>query len=139
MPSEQKTRLLPTAAQDQEDGDSEAEPGKEPIQYEQAIEEFDGDKDLLDHLIAGFLENLRKQIPALSRALKKGDAREMLFIAHRIKGGAANLTAYPLSAAAAKLEALSESGKLEGAAPLIKNIKKEIKRLRDFLTKYIQL
>ncbi|MCK5056828.1 MAG: response regulator [Candidatus Aminicenantes bacterium] len=126
-----------TGSRRQETGDSTAEPENEPLRYEQAIAEFDGDKELLDHLIAGFLENLRKQIPSLSDALKKGDAQKMLFIAHRIKGGAANLTALPLSSAATQLEALTESGHLEGADSLIKNIKKEFNRLKDFLAKNI--
>jgi PAS domain S-box-containing protein len=104
------------------------------ILYDQALAEFDGDRELLNSLIDSFMENLEKQLPALRNSLKKGDAEALLFEAHRIKGGAGNLTAFPLSSAAGKLEAAAEAGDLKNAGDLLAELKREFKKLKKSLT-----
>lgn len=108
---------------------------QEVIHYRQALEEFDGDRELLDRLLDRFMENLEKQIPSLFDSLDKGDAKTLLFEAHRIKGGAGNLTAFHLAAAAAKLEAAAEKNDLKNAGRFLVDLKNEFEKLKESLTK----
>ena len=81
------------------------------------------------------MKNLEKQIPSLLTSLNEGDAEALLFEAHRIKGGAANLTAFPLSSAAGKLEAAAEKADLKNADQLLIKLENEFEKLKESLTK----
>ncbi|MCI0470542.1 MAG: ATP-binding protein, partial [Candidatus Aminicenantes bacterium] len=127
-------------AKDREDRD---QPGKPPgendkseiIDYERALEEFDGDKELLDNLIDRFMGNIEKQLPELADMLENNAPEKIRFEAHKIKGGAANLAAVPLSAAARRLEAIAETGDLTAAREALAALKNEFEKLQAWLTK----
>lgn len=75
------------------------------INYEKALSEFDGDRELLDSLIVQFCNIVSVQVNAMEYALEKKDYSYIQNEAHGIKGGAANLCAVPLADAAKSLEA----------------------------------
>lgn len=75
-----------------------------PIDMKQAVEEFDGDYEFLEKILNTFLENVQQQIPAIKEAIADGIFDIVSKEAHSVKGGAANLTAMPLSKAAFALE-----------------------------------
>ena len=52
--------------------------------------------------------------------------------AHAIKGGAANLTAYPLAKSAFNLEENADSAVLEGKDQMIEELDREFQRLRAY-------
>ena len=101
-----------------------------PIDYQRAIEEFGDDKKLLDGLLAGFLGTLEKQIPLMEKSAAKGDAEGLRREAHRIKGGAGNLTAMPLAAVARQLEAIAKAGELDKAGAALEELDRQFRRLR---------
>ncbi|MBC8412443.1 cache domain-containing protein [bacterium] len=89
-----------------------ANPGKVssiPINYELALEEFEGEKEVLDEVLKDFLSAVKQQLPILKLALEQNNRDIAKREAHKIKGGAANLVAIPLSKAAATLEKAANS------------------------------
>jgi HPt (histidine-containing phosphotransfer) domain-containing protein len=103
-----------------------------PINYDKALEEFEGDKEFLVKVLNGFLENVSAQTGTIRRAISDGDAEVVRREAHSIKGGSAILTADTLSAIAFKLERTGLSGDLEGSLETLELLEKEFKRLEEF-------
>ena len=106
--------------------------GAAPMNFELAIEEFEGDKELLMEVLEGFLENVRNQIVTIKQALSNGDTEVVSKEAHSIKGGAANLTADELSRIAFELEDIGKSGVLEGGIEVLERFEKEFCRLETY-------
>lgn len=97
-----------------------------PIDFEKALNEFEGDEALLMEVLKGFMENVRGQIGVIQQALMGQDADRVRREAHSIKGGAANLRADELSRIAFELENIGKSGKLEGGIEALKRLEKEL-------------
>jgi len=108
------------------------ENGRAPMDFEVALDEFAGDKDFLMEVLEGFLGSVRTQAETLRQALEDGDADVVFKEAHSIKGGAANMTAEDLYHAAVKLENLGESGDLGDAAPALRNLETQFRRLEEY-------
>jgi CheY-like chemotaxis protein len=106
--------------------------GSAPMNFEKAVEEFEGDKEFLMEVMEGFLRNVRAQIETIHQAISNGDAEVVWEEAHSIKGGAANLTAAKLSKIAFELEKVGKSGTLEEAGEVLERLKKEFYRLENF-------
>ncbi len=75
-----------------------------PINFDKAVEEFEGDKEFLIEVLNAFLENAETQTGTIRQAISDGDAEVVRKEAHSIKGGSANLTANTLSDIAYELE-----------------------------------
>ena len=75
-----------------------------PMDYERAVEEFEGDRDFLQEVIKDFLSNVDQQLSALRHAVERYEWDTVRREAHSIKGGAANLTADDLALTAGELE-----------------------------------
>jgi len=105
----------------------------QPIDYADALNEFGGDAEVLDEILQQFLDNATQQIIDMKAALTVEDFDMLRKEAHKIKGGAANLTAMPLSASAAELEESMKKGEAENAERMVEAIAVEFDRLRSFL------
>ena len=123
IPTEDATRVEPDAPQDRD----------EPMDYARAVDEFEGDEDFLREVIQGFLDTVDGQLTVLERALTAGEAETVAREAHAIKGGAANLTADALAAAARELENMGRSGDLEKGRELLAGLEREYGRLKAHL------
>jgi len=104
-----------------------------PFDLKQAVEEFGGDQSLVEAMIGQFLDKVEDQLVSIRQAIQKSETETVRKEAHRIRGGAANLTAMPLAAAASLLE--EEAGSptpsdLEKTCGLMET---EFKRLKDYL------
>ena len=102
------------------------------MNFEKAIEEFEGDKEFLMDVLKGFLDNVRAQIETIHQAISNGDGEVVWKEAHSIKGGAANLTADRLSEIAFELEKVGKSSALEEGGEVLGRLKKEFYRLENF-------
>jgi len=100
-----------------------------PMNFEEALEEFEGDKEFLMEVLEGFLKNGKAQIGTIRQAISDGDAEIVNTEAHSIKGGAANLTANELSGIAYELENIGKSGVLEEGIEILERLEKEFHRL----------
>ena len=87
-----------------------------PMNFEKALGEFEGNREILMELLWRLIEDVRRE-------------------AHTIKGGAAMLTANDLSNVASELEQLAKSGSLEGSTGIIERIEQEFNRLEDYVRK----
>jgi len=103
-----------------------------PMNFEKAVEEFEGDKEFLMEVLEGFAENVTAQIGTIQKAISDGDAEVVRREAHSIKGGAANLTADELSGVAFELENIGKSGVLEEGMEVLERLEKEFHRLEDY-------
>lgn len=102
----------------------------ETIDYARALDEFGGDEELLGTLIHQFLEDVEQRRQNLRKALCAADLETLRADAHKIKGGAANLTALPLSRAAANLEQAAKAGGEGDLDALFHAVEAEAERLR---------
>lgn len=104
-----------------------------PLDLEEAVREFGGNRELVNTVIGKFLDKAESQIQLLKEALEKQDSETLRKEAHKIRGGASNLTAMQLAMAAERLEKLARSGKLDEAAEQLAELEKEFNRLKQFV------
>ena len=103
------------------------------MDYDRAIEEFGGDRDLLIETSQEFVANVRRQLAVIRKAVGAGETETVRCEAHSIKGGAANLTAMELSRRAHALEQIGNSGVLTDASSALAEIEEEFERLAGFI------
>ena len=109
-----------------------------PMDFDRALEEFDGDRPFLEGLLGMFLGNVRRQLAVIRHALDSGDAETVQREAHTIKGGSANLTANELSKVAHALEKVGESGVLDSGHDVLERLAAEFARLEEYVAERIQ-
>ncbi len=109
------------------------ERGAVPFDYEKALDEFDQDRQFLMEVVDEFFDVVIGQLPDIETAILDADSDRVEKTAHSIKGGAANLTAWPLSDAAHDLELAGRSGSLEQCTPLLAVVEEEFNRLKTFV------
>lgn len=107
--------------------------GAPPLRYEEAVGEFGGNRPLLDQALGQFVQTVETQAGAVREALQRGDRETVRREAHRIRGGAANLTAYPLAAVAGRLEGLAAQGDPADALRTWDDFENEFQRLKRYL------
>ncbi len=103
-----------------------------PIEYDQAVEEFGGEEKILDEVIKDFIETVDLQLQQIKEALDQKDMITVKREAHKIKGGASNLVAMPLSNAAAKLE--KQSANENAAGEMFDQLEKEYKYFVNYVS-----
>jgi two-component system sensor histidine kinase/response regulator len=77
---------------------------------------------------ASFLSRVGEQVQAIRDAVLAGDATHLTAAAHLLKGSALNLGLPLVGAAAARLEALGDEGRTEGAAEPLAQLAREVDR-----------
>lgn len=102
------------------------------MNYQVALEEYEGDKDYLMELLNGFLDEVRGQIEIIRQAISDENAEVVRKQAHSIKGGSSILTAHDLSEVAYQLQTVGESGDLEEGTKVLESLEKEFHRLEAY-------
>ena len=92
-----------------------------------------GDQELLEAVVAAFVEDLPVQLAALRDAVAAADTGAAAQQAHKIKGAAGNLGAGPVSLAAAQLEQAGRSARTEQLAALLADLEHQSERLLQAL------
>jgi len=95
-----------------------------------ALERMDGDRPLLNELIALFNEQLPAQITSLSNAIENCDAAKAVQESHNIKGAARNLSADRLAAVAEEIETKAKAGDLAPMKDLLSRFMDEMDVLK---------
>jgi len=104
-----------------------------PMDYQYALEEFEGDREFLLEILHGFLNSAENHIATIHRYISEGNAEGVRKEAHSIKGGAANLCANRLSKIAQELENNGESGKVgKESVEILDKLENEFNRLQIF-------
>lgn len=94
------------------------------------IDRMLGDEDLAREVIEEFLDDSSRQIDIIRESVEKGNAKELRYKAHSLKGAAANISAATLKEIAYKIEIAGEKGDLTHAAPLIPELDEQFKILK---------
>ena len=106
--------------------------------FEKAVIEFDGERDLVLSLLENFIADVRRGIESLTKALGDGNAEFIRKEAHSIKGGAGNLTAMDLAEAARVLEKIGELGDLDHGSEALEGIRNQLDRLHERFVAIVQ-
>ncbi|MBN1700070.1 MAG: response regulator [Spirochaetales bacterium] len=103
-----------------------------PVDMERAYEEFEGDMEFFFNILFKFLENLKTQIILMKSAFGKKDKRTLVMEAHKLKGGAANITAYRISRVAFAIQKGAENERWDTVRSAIDELSSETDLLNDF-------
>jgi CheY-like chemotaxis protein len=104
-----------------------------PIDYDKALNEFMGEKEVLLNLLRDFTARVRSQIKAIQQAILGMDFKAIARDAHSIKGGAANLTAKNVAGIASALEKAAQLQQAELAKQLAGELEKKLDQLENYV------
>ena len=104
-----------------------------PLDLEEAVREFGGNRELVGTVVGKFLDQAESQVQVLNDALDRQDRETLRQEGHKIRGGAANLTAMPLAEAAESLERIALSGSFAEVSEQVARLKEEFDRLKQFM------
>jgi two-component system sensor histidine kinase/response regulator len=105
----------------------------QPLDLEKALERAMGDKEFLKMLLGGFIQELPDQIESLKVAVASTDTSALIEHAHKLKGAAANLSAYGVSSAAKSLEEIGRSQNMDEAHQILDVLLNESRRLTEYV------
>ncbi len=113
------------------------EENQDPVVLDQeaALANVDGDVELLAETAALFLEEYPRQLSALQKAVKQGDARATMHHAHTLKGSVANFAAREAQQAAFELESMGRQGDLHGAILALEALERALARLHPLIAR----
>ena len=83
---------------------------------------------MLRKIVGLFVEHTQHELTELEGALARGDATAVSAFGHKLKGGAATVSADALCAAAAVLEGVSRSGSLAEMREQLERVREEFGR-----------
>jgi PAS domain S-box-containing protein len=92
-----------------------------------------GDRSLARKVIGGFLREAPRQLSALRKGLRQGDAAEVRRQAHSMKGGAATISAERLREPCGAMEEAAAEGNLERAAEMMPRMEEQMELLAETL------
>jgi len=134
LPGFTDSSVLSTPAECSQEKQSSPQNPEIPLDYDRALSEFMGDKDVLVNTLNYFLNHCREQVGIIASAISENNSAVVRAEAHKIKGGSANLTMQILSSVATELELAGKSGNLDGADGHLSKITLELDRLELFLS-----
>jgi CheY-like chemotaxis protein len=89
-----------------------------PLDFALAVAEFEGDDDLVRSLIQDWIPQCEDDLLDTWKALEEGKVKHVASYAHRLKGAAANICAFPFSKAAKALENAAKNEEKDGMVGL---------------------
>ena len=104
-----------------------------PADLSKALAWVDEDRELLEELIAVFLEDAPIRLSAIRAAIQAGDGPNLREAAHTLKGSAAALGAFGARALAQELEDLGKDNALADAPAAAYRLEAELERVAAFL------
>lgn len=103
-----------------------------PIDFRKTIEELEMTTEFINSVLSGFIVELEEQFKIIENAITSRSFNDIANEAHKIKGGASNLTAYKLSDIAFELEKNALSSNAAEALTAFNNLKNEYLRLKEY-------
>ena len=101
-----------------------------PIDVPLALERVDGDMELLEELVATFLDDLPTTLRALGEAVDREDHVETRRLAHGLRGSLASLAAMPAAGLAQQVEDFARDKRGGDAAKAWIPFEQEMARVR---------
>ncbi len=106
---------------------------RQPIDLDRALNEFMGEKKVLNDILNEFTAKVRSQIRSIRQAFRSLDFVEIAKEAHSIKGGAANLTANKVAGMASALEKAADLQQVELVKNLVGGLEDQFQQLENYL------
>ena len=103
-----------------------------PLDSLRRLEQLTG-RCILDEVVNTFLAETPSRLERLRQALDQGDAQDLAFVAHSLKGSSAQLGALRLAALSSNLEKSGRSAQLNTAAGLLTELEQELARVVPLL------
>ncbi|MBF0573667.1 MAG: response regulator, partial [Desulfamplus sp.] len=104
-----------------------------PINIDEAITDFMGDRELFMEAMEAFLEDLKTQVGFLYKALEDKNIEVIRIEAHSIKGGAGNVAARNLHKIAYELEKTAKANQSDQLFSMIEKLEKEVYKIEGYL------
>ena len=104
---------------------TEKENSRSVFNYNEALETFMGEKDVLDDVLSEFIDRVESQISLMSELLAEKQFDDLRREAHSIKGGGWNLSMERIGDKAAELEESARNSDTEKSAAGIKMVEQE--------------
>jgi ammonium transporter, Amt family len=99
-----------------------------PIDVAALLDRCVGDAEFVQLMLEKFRSTSVTMLNTISQAVDAGDAKQMGWYAHNIKGAAANLSAESVRSIAGRLEELGHRGEMEQAEEILSELKREMER-----------
>ena len=99
----------------------------------EAMENMDGDAELLQEIVTIFMQTGPEQMAALANSIAAGEVKDVAIKAHGMKGGASNFCARKFVASALRLELLAKTGTLDGAESLLDAMRANYAELEELV------
>ena len=106
--------------------------------YDVALAGLDGDRELLEEVIAALLESGPDSMASLRDAVEAGDPVGVARAAHALKGAVSNVAAAATLTAVTRLEDMGRAGDLAGAVEQLGVVEREMSRLVAALRSFIE-
>jgi two-component system, sensor histidine kinase and response regulator len=100
------------------------------------LERFDGERELMDEMIAVFTDNVPRQLEGLDAAIAATDATALEHAAHNLKGAVGVFGQGPLFRAVQELEDMGRGGSLAQVAGPRQRVEQEMQHFMDLLMSY---
>ncbi len=91
---------------------------------------------MLREIIDQFLDTADQQETAIRRAIEQGDAAALAIAAHGLKGSSATVGAARMAEICKQLEQSGRLGSVEGAGDRLRQLKRELDRVRTFFRRH---
>jgi len=105
-----------------------------PIAYQFALERVGGDESFLEELLGLYFEDFPKKIEQLQMAIEQKKFELIRKLGHSLKGSSATLSLTFLQEASFQMEMAGGDKDIVKANKALVFLKKEFKRLEDFLS-----
>lgn len=105
----------------------------EQFDPESLWERIDGDIELLRELIEVFSEEGPRMMARIEEAIQQGSPTALEKAGHKMKGSVLQFSATAAAAVAAQLEEKGRNGSIDGAGPLVEQLKQEVDYLQKIL------
>lgn len=108
-----------------------------PVDFNEALKQFDGDRDYMNELFAEFAAGLPARMDEIRAALAEGSAERLFQRAHSLKGASLTFCAQPLAEAARRIEEAGRVGDMSNMRGLAADLEEEASRLLRYVADYL--
>ncbi len=103
-----------------------------PLDRQKAVE-FLGDEELVEEVVAVFMDTIPKMLSDIESAVQEVDMKQLQLTAHSLKGAASNIFAEPIRKTAEKLEFMGRDGNSADTEETLNELQSQIARLNEYV------
>jgi HPt (histidine-containing phosphotransfer) domain-containing protein len=109
-----------------------------PVDIQRLLDVSNNDPEKVRDLVGLFLAQSKDLLNKLGAAIQSGVSRDITLLAHQFSGVSANLGMIAIASPLQELERMGRSGLLSGADQSYLDASKQLNRIHQYLTGYLQ-